>query len=93
MRTTRVTTLTTYYDEVRDVLDDEGGSEEVPDVEVGFRVETPEVGLPEVVLPEVPPPGVRDATSHSSAAFFQYSWLSVRCLIVSGTNAKASQAS
>lgn len=48
---------------MRDVLDDEGGSEEVPDVEVGFRVETPEVGLPEVVLPEVPPPGVRDATS------------------------------
>ena len=63
MRTRRVTTLTTYYDEVRDVLDDEGGSEEGPDVEVGFRVETPEVGLPEVVLPEVPPPGVRDATS------------------------------
>lgn len=48
---------------MRDVLDDEGGSEEVPDVEVGFRVETPEVGLPEVVFPEVPPPGVRDATS------------------------------
>lgn len=66
MRTTWVTTLTTYYDEVRDVLDDEGGSEEVPDVEVGFRVETPEVGLPEVVLPEVPPPGVRDATSWES---------------------------
>lgn len=66
MRTTWVTTLTTYYDEVRDVLDDEGGSEEVPDVEVGFRVETPEVGLPEVVFPEVPPPGVRDATSWES---------------------------
>lgn len=66
MRTTWVTTLTTYYDEVRDVLDDEGGSEEVPDVEVGFRVETPEVGLPEVVLPEVPPPGDRDATSWES---------------------------
>lgn len=66
MRTRWVTTLTTYYDEVRDVLDDEGGSEEVPDVEVGFRAETPEVGLPEVVLPEVPPPEVRDATSWES---------------------------
>ena len=48
---------------MRDVLDDEGGSGEVPDVDVGFRVEALEVGLPEVVLAEVPPPEVCDVAS------------------------------
>ena len=51
--------MTKHYDEVRDVLDDEGGSEEVPDVDVGFRVDAPEVGLPEVMLPELPVGDVR----------------------------------
>lgn len=33
--------MTAYYDEVRDVLDEEGGSDE--DVDVGFFVAAPEV--------------------------------------------------
>lgn len=41
-----LTTVTAYYDEVRDVLDEEGGSDE--DVDVGFFVDGPEVALPEV---------------------------------------------
>jgi len=67
--------VTTYYDEVRDVLDEEGGSDEVVDVDAGFFVEALVVVLPEVVLPEVlaPPEGERAAASQSSAAFFQYS--------------------
>lgn len=40
------TTVTANYDEVRDVLDEEGGSDE--DVDVGFFVAVPEVELPEV---------------------------------------------
>lgn len=40
------TTVTAYYDEVRDVLDEGGGSDE--DVDVGFFVAVPEVELPEV---------------------------------------------
>lgn len=38
--------MTAYYDEVRDVLDEEGGSDE--DVDVGFFVAVPEVKLPDV---------------------------------------------
>ena len=39
-----------------DVLEDDGGSDEVPEVDVGFRGETPELTLPEA---EVPAMGVR----------------------------------
>lgn len=67
------TAMPTYYDEVRDVLDDEGGSEEVPDVDAGFRAVVPDVGLPEAALPEVLAADVRLDASQSSAAFFQYS--------------------
>lgn len=38
--------MTAYYDEVRDVLDEEGGSDE--DVDVGFFVAVPEVAAEEV---------------------------------------------
>lgn len=60
--------MTTYYDEVRDVLDEEGGSDEVVDVDAGFFVEALVVVLPEVVLPEVlaPPEGERAAASWES---------------------------
>ena len=51
--------MTKHYEEVRDVLDEEGGSDEVPDVDVVFRIEAPEVGLPDVVLPELPAAEVR----------------------------------
>lgn len=40
------------------MLDEEGGSDEVVDVDVGFLVDAPEVGLPEVGLPEVVLPEV-----------------------------------
>lgn len=56
--------LTTYYEEVRDVLDEEGGSDEVVDVDVGFLVDAPEVVLPEVLLPAAV--AVRDAASWES---------------------------
>lgn len=58
--------MTTYYEEARDVLEDEGGSEEVPDVDVGFRLEAPDVGLLEVVLVEVLAPDVRVVASWES---------------------------
>ena len=45
--------MTTYYDEVRDVLDEEGGSDEVVDVEAGFFVEALVVVLPEVLAAPV----------------------------------------
>lgn len=45
--------MATYYDEVRDVLDEEGGSDEVVDVDAGFLVEAPVVVLPEVLAPAV----------------------------------------
>ena len=38
--------MTTYYEEVREVLDDEGCSDEVPDVDAGFREEAGLPGLP-----------------------------------------------
>lgn len=55
----RQTAATRYYDEVSDVLEDDGGSDEVPEVDVGFRGEAPELTLPEAELPEVPAMGVR----------------------------------
>lgn len=48
-----LTTVTTYYDEVRDVLDEEGGSDEVVDVDAGFFVEALVVALPEVLAAPV----------------------------------------
>lgn len=39
-----------YYDEVRDVLDEEGGLDEVVDVDVGFFVEVLVVVLLEVLV-------------------------------------------
>ena len=55
--------MTTYYDEVRDVLDEEGGSDEVVDVDAGFLVEALVVVLPEVLAPPV---GERAAASWES---------------------------
>lgn len=52
--------MKTYYDEVRDVLDEEGGSDEVVDVDAGFFVEALVVVLPEVLAPPV---GERALTS------------------------------
>ena len=50
---------TRHYAEVSDVLEDDGGSDEVPEVDVGFRGEAPELTLPGAELPEVPAMGVR----------------------------------
>lgn len=55
--------MKTYYDEVRDVLDEEGGSDEVVDVDAGFFVEALVVVLPEVLAPPV---GERALTSWES---------------------------
>lgn len=48
------------------MLDEEGGSDEVVDVDVGFLVDAPEVALPEVVLPEVLTPAVGGRASWES---------------------------
>lgn len=45
--------MTTYYDEVRDVLDEEGGSDEVVDVDAGFFVGPLVVAIPEVLAAPV----------------------------------------
>ena len=46
------TTMATDYDEVKEVLEDDGGSEEV-EVEVGFFADEPVVGFPVLLVPPV----------------------------------------